>query len=115
MGDVVGVEVEGLYATGKTIAGRSGHGESQAAGLQHGLVGASGTVGHPIVRSALSGFVDDHVMGKAAEIGVMLTSGGHNVSNVAATASDSDQEAATALTTPISTTDTLGQRINRQA
>ena len=116
MGDsgVVGVEVEALHGTGGTIAGRAGHGHAAAKGLKEGLDAAHGQVGHPVVRAALSSFVTTDITDNANRLGDQLTDGGHNVSNVAATARDSDDEGARGLQPDVTGTSTISDRINRQ-
>jgi len=111
---VVGVEVESLHSTGGTIAGRAGHGHAAAKGLKEGLDAAHGSVGHPVVRAALSAFVTTDITDNANKLGTQLTSGGHNVSNVAATARDSDEDGARGLTPGITETTAIDERINRQ-
>ncbi|KQV74930.1 hypothetical protein ASC61_07925 [Aeromicrobium sp. Root344] len=112
--DVTGVEVGQLHKVGTTVSGRSTSGHAAAKGLKEGLDSASGGLGHPIVGTALTSFVNDHVLDDSGKLGNLLTDGGHNVSNVASTARNSDEAGAANLATPISTTSEVGDRINRQ-
>lgn len=113
-GGVTGVQVDGLYGTGNTIAGRSSHGGSAAKGLKEGLDSAHGQVGHPSVRSALSSFVTTDITDGANKLGTQLTSAGHNVSNVSATARNSDNTGAQNLSPVIGENSGINGRINRQ-
>jgi hypothetical protein len=110
----IGVEVDALYGTGRTISGRSAGAESAAKGLKEGLDSAGGGVGHFAVKSAMTAFVADQVVDPANKLPVQLTDGGANVSNVAATARDRDNEGAAALSTPIASASDYASRINRQ-
>jgi hypothetical protein len=110
----IGVEVDALHGTGNTISARSTGAGSAAKGLMEGLDSAGGGIGHYAVKSAMTAFVTNDVMDPANKLPVQLTDGGHNVSNVAATARDSDNAGAAALTAPISGTSEVGTRINRQ-
>jgi hypothetical protein len=113
-GDVTGVEVGQLYKVGSTVSNRADSGNAAAKGLKEGLDSAQGSLGHPIVGAALSGYVTDHVLDPSGKLGNLLTDGGHNVSNVASTARSSDEQAAANLQTPLSSTSEVGDRINRQ-
>jgi hypothetical protein len=113
-GDVTGVEVGRLYEVGTTVSGRAESGNAAAKGLKEGLDSAKGSLGHPIVGAALSGYVTDHVLDPSGKLGNLLTDGGHNVSNVASTARSSDEQAAANLQAPVSGTTDVGSRINRQ-
>lgn len=110
----IGLEVDALHGTGTTISARSTSGGAAAKGLMQGLDSAGGTVGHHAVKSALTAFVTNDVMDPATKLPVQLTDGGHNVSNVAATARDSDNAGAAALAAPVSGTSEIGARINKQ-
>lgn len=112
-GSGFGMEVEGLHGTGKNISGRSTGGAAAARGLKHGLDAASGKVGHHSVKNALATFVTEHVLDQANELPHQLENGGHNVSNVASTARDDDNQKAAELSRPVSTTSGIGLRINR--
>ena len=112
--DVTGVEVSQLHTVGTTVSGRSTSGHAAAKGLKEGLDSASGTLGHPIVGTALTSFVNDHVLDDSGKLGNLLTDGGHNVSNVASTARASDEQGGANLSTPIAGTSEVGDRINRQ-
>jgi hypothetical protein len=112
--DAIGVEVSGLHGTGRTISGRSAGGEAAAKGLKEGLHSAGGSIGHFVVSSAVTSFVSDQVLDPANKLPVQLTDGGINVSNVASTARDSDNEGAAALSSPISESSSFSARINRQ-
>ena len=79
-----------------------------------GLDSAGGGIGHYAVKNAMTAFVTNDVMDPATKLPVQLQDGGHNVSNVAATARDSDNAGAAALTSPISGASEVGTRINRQ-
>ena len=113
-GGVTGVNVGQLYKVGTTVSGRSESGHAAAKGLKEGLDSAKGSLGHPIVGAALSGYVTDHVLDPSGKLGNLLTAGGENVSNVASTARGSDEQAAADLQTPVSGTSEVGNRINRQ-
>ncbi len=110
----IGVEVDALYLTGKTISERAAGGRAAADGLQHGLDTAGKGVGHDAVKKALSRFVDDHVEEPARNLPRQVEEGGHRTSDVAATARDSDNAGAAALTAPIAGTSEMASRINRQ-
>ena len=110
----LGIEVDALHGTGSTISARSTGGSAAAKGLMQGLDSAGGSVGHHAVKSAMTAFVTNDVMDPATKLPVQLDDGGHNVSNVAATARDSDNAGAAALAAPISGTSDVGTRINRQ-
>lgn len=110
----IGVEVDALHGTGRTISGRSSGGESAAKGLKEGLDSAGGTIGHFAVKSAMTAFVTNDVVDPANKLPVQLTDGGTNVSNVASTARDSDNEGAAALSAPIADASGYASRINRQ-
>ena len=110
----IGVEVDALHGTGRTISARSSGGGAAAKGLRRAWTRPAGTVGHFAVKSAMSAFVTNDVMDPATKLPDQLEDGGHNVSNVAATARDSDNAGAAALTAPVSGTSEIGSRINRQ-
>jgi hypothetical protein len=109
----IGVEVDALYATGRTISGRSAGAGSAATSLKEGLDSAGGGVGHFAVRSAMTAFVSNEVVEPANKLPVQLTDGGANVSNVAAASRDSDNEGAAALSAPIAAASDYASRINR--
>jgi hypothetical protein len=111
---VTGVEVGALNGVGSTVAGRSASGSSAAKGLKEGLDSASGSMGHPIVSAAITGFVNNHVLDASGKLGTLLTSAGHNISNVAATARASDEQGAADLKAGISGTTSVSARINGQ-
>lgn len=113
-GAVTGVEVGQLYKAGTNVSGRAESGHAAAKGLKEGLDAAKGSLGHPIVGAALTGFVTDHVLDASGKLGNLLTAAGHNVSNVASTARNSDEDAAADLRTPITGASTVGNRINQQ-
>lgn len=113
-GDVAGVEVGQLHKVGTTVSGRSDTGQSAAKGLKEGLDSASSGLGHPIVGTALTSFVNDHVLDDSGKLGNLLTDGGHNVANVASTARNSDEEGGANLAAPIAESSEVGDRINRQ-
>jgi hypothetical protein len=110
----IGVEVSALHGTGTTISGRSSGADAAAKGLKEGLDSAGSSIGHFAVKSAVTAFVANDIVGPANRLPVELTDGGHNVSNVASTARDSDNDGAAALTAPISQTSGFNARINRQ-
>jgi hypothetical protein len=110
----IGVEVSGLHGTGTTISGRSSAADAAAKGLKEGLDSAGGSIGHFAVKSAVTAFVANDIVEPANKLPVQLTDGGHNVSNVASTARNSDNEGAAALRAPISDASTFNARINRQ-
>ena len=110
----IGVEVDGLYGTGKTISARAAGGGAAAKGLKDGLESAGGGVGHSSVKGALSRFVRDHVDGHVVNLPRQVDEGGHRTSGVAATARDSDNAGAAALTAPIAGASEMANRINRQ-
>ncbi|MDX6278873.1 MAG: hypothetical protein QOJ72_3001 [Nocardioidaceae bacterium] len=110
----IGVEVTGLHGTGRTISGRSAGGEAAAKGLKEGLHTAGGSIGHFVVRSAVTSFVSDEVVEPANKLPVQLADGGVNVSNVASTARESDNDGAAALSSPIADSSGFSARINRQ-
>ena len=112
--DVTGVEVGQLHNVGTKVSGRSDSGHSAAKGLKEGLDSASGSLGHPIVGTALTSFVTDHVLDDSGKLGNLLTDGGHNVSNVASTARNSDEQGGANLTAPVAESSEVGDRINRQ-
>ena len=110
----IGVEVSALHGTGTTISGRSTAADAAAKGLKEGLDSAGGSIGHFAVKAAVAAFVANDIVEAANKLPVQLEDGGHNVSNVAATARDSDNEGAAALSAPISEASGFSARINRQ-
>jgi hypothetical protein len=112
--DVTGVEVGQLHKVGTKVSGRSTGGHAAAKGLKEGLDSASSGLGHPIVGTALTSFVTDHVLDDSGKLGNLLTDGGHNVSNVASTARGSDERGGANLTAPVAESSEVGDRINRQ-
>lgn len=112
--NVTGVEVDGLHATGRKVAGRAEGARAAARGLSQGLDSASGVLGHGRVKSALSTFVTNHVVDDSNLLGQQLDNGGNAVSNVASTARSSDEEGARALQVDIGSDTEIGDRINRR-
>lgn len=110
----IGVEVSGLHGTGSTISGRSTGADAAAKGLKEGLDSAGGSIGHFAVKSAVTAFVANDIVDAANKLPAQLVDGGHNVSNVASTARDSDNEGAAALSAPIAEATGFSSRINRQ-
>lgn len=112
-GDVTGVRPDGLHATGRKIAGRSGGGRSAANSLTSNLDGSAARTGHALVTSALRAFVNNGVLDNSILLGNQLENGGDNVSNVASTARNSDEEGARALQLDVATGTDMSDRINR--
>ncbi len=112
--NVTGVEVGSLYKVGTTVSGRSTSGHAAAKGLKEGLDSASGAMAHPVLSAALTNYVTQHVLDPSTKLGSLLTDGGNNISNTAATARNSDDNAAASLQTPVGGTSEIGGRINRQ-
>ena len=109
----IGVEVGALYGTGKAISARAAGGGAAAKGLKDGLRSAGSGVGHSAVMNGLSRFVDD-LEEQVSILPTQLDEAGKRTSDVAATARDSDNAGAAALTAPIAGTSEMGTRINRQ-
>lgn len=113
-GSVAGVDVPVVYDTGKTISGRSQSGGASATGLKTGLSTAGANLGHPRLKAAATGFVTNHVMDNANKLPGLLTSAGHNVSNVGATARDSDNEGARVVEPLATNTQDVGALISHR-
>lgn len=92
--DVVGLDVDGVHHTGGTISGRAAGGGTAARRLVAGLDSAHGGLGHPSVRQALQTYLTTDVTDHAHHLAANITAAGHDVSNVAATARNSDDEGA---------------------
>lgn len=103
--DVIGLDVDGLHRTGATIAGRAAAGGAVARRLVTGLDSAHGGLGHPSVRQALQTYVTNDVNEHARHLEATITAAGHDVSNVAATGRNSDQEGAHGLAPLLGTTE----------
>ncbi len=94
--NLVAADVDGLFGQGRKIAGRSGAGGSSAKGLRDGIDSAAGTVGHPLVRSGMASFLSG-VTDAANSFGCQIQGGGDNVSSVASTIREQDNEGAHGL------------------
>ncbi|HWU23154.1 MAG TPA: hypothetical protein VN088_16570 [Nocardioides sp.] len=103
--DVVGFDVEALHHTGATVTARAAAGGTAARRLVTGLDSAHGGLGHPSVRQALQSFLTTDVTHHAHHLAADITAAGHDVSNVAATGRNSDDEAARDLAPHLQSTE----------
>lgn len=108
----IGLLVEDLFSAGTTMAGRSGTAGSNCNGIKHGVADAAGSAGHHLVRQGLKTLHDEHILGPACELPVMVESGGHQVGNVSSTTRDLDNEGAHALQATINSDRGVISRIN---
>lgn len=95
---MIGMEVEPLYAHGRTIADRSAHGGKHSVGLIDSLEAAAGVLGHPEVRAAL-GRLTSAVQDPAVKLPGLITAVGNGIGNTAATGRNSDEEGARVVRT----------------
>ncbi len=106
------MHVDGLHGVGRTTSSRSSGAQSSSKGLKEGLDGA--TMGHPTVVGALSTFVTGDIVDHANKLPVQVDNAGVNVSNVASTSRDYDNEAGAGLKQPVARSAGDFAHINRQ-
>lgn len=111
--NVVGANVDGLHSTGGKISGRSGGGSSAARSLRNNLDTTSSSVGNGRLKGAITSFVTNGVIDSSNRLGSQLTAAGTNVSNVAATVRNEDEEGARTVQADVSTNSAVSDRINR--
>lgn len=90
----IGVDVDPLHQTGRTISGRSDDAGSSANKLELTLSDASGKVGHGSVVTAMTNYVQGSVQPHTKKLPGIVDAAGVSTSNVAGVANNSDVEAA---------------------
>ncbi len=111
--NVVGANVDGLHSTGGKISGRSGGGSSAARSLRNNLDTTATSVGHGRLKGAITAYVTNGVIDSSNRLGTQLTAAGNNVSNVAATVRNEDEEGARVVQSNVSSDSAVADRINR--
>lgn len=112
MGDVVGVNPDGLHKVGRTTSGRDGSAKSSASALQLGIDTAGQGLGAGRLKSAARRFVDNHVTDHARALPVQIDGAGISTSNTASVARASDEDGAAAVTRKANSQNTLQRDIN---
>lgn len=111
--DEIGVHVDGLHKTGRTISGRQDGASSTAKALRDGIDTAGGLLGHGGLKSAARKFVDNHITDHANKLPTLIDAAGVTTSNTASTARGADEDGARAVKTTTDQQLPLVRPINR--
>ncbi|HWU20501.1 MAG TPA: hypothetical protein VN088_03175 [Nocardioides sp.] len=98
----VGIDVDHVYAAGRSIAGRAAHGGHHARGLRDAVEAATAVVGDPDIAAALRE-VHGEILDPVAKLPALVTAIGHDVSGTAVTARTQDEKGAQDLRTHVAT------------
>lgn len=90
----IGVDIDPLHQTGRTISGRSDDAKASASLLEFTLSEASGKVGKDSVVKAMNKYVQGSVGPHTRKLPGIVDQAGISTSNVAGVANNSDIEAA---------------------
>lgn len=110
--DEIGVQVEGLHKTGRTISGREGDAKSSATSLRDGIDAAGALLGHGALKTAAKNFVDQHITDHANRLPTLIDGAGVTASNTASTARSADEEGARQVKTTTDRQIPLARPIN---
>lgn len=111
-GSHVGANVDSLHKTGGKISGRSAGGSTAAQNLSENLRTSGTSVGHGRLKGAISTFVSTGALADGRQLGTQVTAAGNNVSNVAATVREEDNEGARTVNTSTAQDTSIADRIN---